>query len=49
VKETNYFAFGLDDDGSLLYGDAELHHFPIRTLESDQRSFEGAEVCPRGR
>jgi hypothetical protein len=43
VKETNYFAFGLDDDGRLLYGDPELHHFPIRTLESYQRSFEGAE------
>jgi hypothetical protein len=43
VKETNYFAFGLDDDGRLLYGDPELHHFPIRTLDAYQRSFEGAD------
>ena len=32
VKETNYFAFGLDDEGRLLYGDPELHRFPIRSL-----------------
>jgi hypothetical protein len=43
VKETNYFAFGLDDDGRLLYGDPELHHFPIRTLDGYLGSFEGAE------
>lgn len=42
VKETNYFAYGLDEDGHLLYGDPELHHFPIRTLDAYERSFEGA-------
>jgi len=42
VKETNYFAFGLDERGHLLYGDPELHHFPITTLDAYERSFEGA-------
>ena len=42
VKETNYFAFGLDESGRWLYGDPELHHFPIRTLDAYERSFEGA-------
>jgi hypothetical protein len=42
VKETNYFAFGLDDAGRLLYGDPELHHFPIRSLHEYERAFEGA-------
>ena len=32
VKETNYFAFGLDEAGRPLYGDPELHRFPIRSL-----------------
>jgi len=42
VKETNYFAYGLDEGGHLLYGDPELHHFPIRTIDAYERSFEGA-------
>ena len=42
VKETNYFAYGLDEGGHLLYGDPELHHFPIRTVDAYERSFEGA-------
>jgi hypothetical protein len=42
VKETNYFAYGLDEGGHLLYGDPELHHFPITTIDAYERSFEGA-------
>ena len=42
VKETNYFAYGRDEGGHLLYGDPELHHFPIRTIDAYERSFEGA-------
>ena len=42
VKETNFFAFGLDDEGRLLYGDPELHRFPIRTLEEYEHAFDGA-------
>ncbi len=32
VKETNYFAYGLDERGTLLYGDPEVHHFPVKSL-----------------
>jgi Sulfotransferase family len=39
VKETNYFAYGLDPSGRLLYGDPEVHRFPIRTLEEYENLF----------
>jgi hypothetical protein len=42
VKETNYFAYGADAAGRLLYGDPELHHFPVRSLEDYERLFAGA-------
>ena len=42
MKETNYFAYGLDDDGQLLYGDPELHHFPVQSLSSYEDLFAGA-------
>jgi hypothetical protein len=42
VKETNYFAFGLDPEGRLLYGDPEVHHFPVKSLDEYRRLFEGA-------
>ena len=42
VKETNFFAYGLDDKGRLLYGDPELHRFPVRSLEHYERLFAGA-------
>ena len=42
VKETNYFAFGLDDDGHPLYGDPELHRFPIRSLAEYEALFAGS-------
>ena len=41
-KETNYFGYGVDEKGRLLYGDPDVHKFPIRTLEQYERSFEGA-------
>jgi hypothetical protein len=40
VKETNYFAYGLNANGQLLYGDPEVHHFPIKTLREYQQLFE---------
>lgn len=43
VKETNFFAYGRDAEGRLLYGDPELHHFPIQTMAEYQRLFEGAD------
>src|SRR5687768_18027930 len=29
VKETNFFAYNLDDAGRLLYGDPDVHRFPV--------------------
>lgn len=42
VKEANYFAYGLDDQGRLLYGDPEVHRFPIRSLAEYERLFANA-------
>lgn len=42
LKETNYFAYGVDSSGDLLYGDPELHNFRIRTLEEYRALFEAA-------
>jgi hypothetical protein len=42
VKETNYFAYGLNPQGELLYGDPEVHHFPIKSREEYERLFTGA-------
>jgi Sulfotransferase family len=43
VKETNYFAYGLDGQGHLLYGDPEVHSFPIKTLPEYEELFAGAD------
>ena len=42
VKETNYFAYGVDDTGRLLYGDPEVHHFPVQSLKDYERLFADA-------
>jgi Sulfotransferase family len=42
VKETNYFAYGLDENGSLLYGDPDVHRFPIKTRQEYEDLFRGA-------
>jgi hypothetical protein len=42
VKETNFFAYGRDARGNLLYGDPEVHHFPIQTMAEYERLFEQA-------
>lgn len=42
LKETNFFAYGEDNEGSLLYGDPELHRFPVRTLSDYEDLFAGA-------
>jgi Sulfotransferase family len=39
VKETNYFAYGLNTQGGLLYGDPDVHHFPVKTREEYERLF----------
>jgi hypothetical protein len=42
MKETNFLAFGLDDEGNLLYGDPDLHRFPVRSLGAYEELFSGA-------
>jgi hypothetical protein len=42
VKETNFFAWNLDPDGRLLYGDPDVHRFPVKTLEEYEALFAGA-------
>lgn len=42
VKETNFFAWNVDSGGRLLYGDPEVHRFPVRTLEEYGALFAGA-------
>ncbi|HET9672378.1 MAG TPA: sulfotransferase [Actinomycetota bacterium] len=43
MKETNFFAFGLDERGDPLYGDPELHRFPIRSLAEYRALFVDAD------
>ena len=47
VKETNFFAYGLDEKKQLLYGDPEVHHFPIQTLADYQDLFAEAGGAAR--
>lgn len=42
VKETNFFAFGLDDQGKLLYGDPDVHRFPVKSLSEYEQLFADA-------
>ena len=42
-KEINFFAYGVDESGQLLYGDPEFHKFPVRTLGEYEEMFEGAD------
>lgn len=42
MKETNFFAFGLDAQGNHLYGDPDLHRFPVRSLSEYEELFSGA-------
>ena len=40
VKETNYFAYGLDAGGQLVYGDPDVHRFPVKSLGAYEQLFE---------
>jgi sulfotransferase family protein len=42
VKETNFFAYGVDARGQLLYGDPEHHQFPVKSLPEYQKLFADA-------
>lgn len=43
LKETNYFAYGVDESGELLYGDPDHHKFPVRTLAAYEELFDGTD------
>jgi hypothetical protein len=40
VKETNFFAYNVDSDGRLLYGDPDVHRFPVKTQEEYEALFQ---------
>lgn len=42
VKETNFFAYGVDPAGRLLYGDPDVHHFPVTSLAAYEALFAPA-------
>ena len=42
LKETNFFAFGLDAEGRLLYGDPDVHRYPVQTLADYETLFTDA-------
>ena len=42
VKETFYFAYGVDEAGRLLYGDPDVHRFPIKTRAEYEALFAEA-------
>jgi hypothetical protein len=42
VKDPAYFAYGVDGSGRLLWGELELHTFPIRSLDAYERLFADA-------
>lgn len=46
VKETNFFAYGVDHGGRLLYGDPDVHHFPVTSLAQYQDLFADAGGAP---
>ncbi|HUR95846.1 MAG TPA: sulfotransferase [Gemmatimonadales bacterium] len=42
IKETNFFAYGVDEAGRLLYGDPQMHHFPVTTRAAYEQLFASA-------
>lgn len=42
VKETNFFAYGVDSAGRLVYGDPDVHHFPVTSLSAYEALFAAA-------
>src|ERR671920_1370194 len=42
VKETNFFAYALDEQGRLVYGDPDVHKFPVKTLAEYEALFAPA-------
>lgn len=44
IKETNFFAFEPDANGEPAYGDARLHHFPVRSFDEYRALFDDART-----
>lgn len=42
VKETNFFAYGVDPQGKLLWGNPDVHRFPVTTLDQYTALFADA-------
>ena len=42
LKETNFFAFGLDAQGRPLYGNPAVHRYPVQTLADYEKLFADA-------
>jgi len=42
MKDPSYFAFSLDANGQLLWGDPEVHRFPVRSLNEYEQLFANA-------
>jgi Sulfotransferase family len=42
VKETNFFAYGVDGQGRLIYGDPDVHKFPVRSRAEYEALFAEA-------
>jgi Sulfotransferase family len=42
VKETNFFAYGRDAEGKLLFGNPDVHRFPVTSLEQYRELFAQA-------
>jgi hypothetical protein len=42
VKDPSYFAYGTDAEGRLLWGDPEVHRFPVRSLAEYEQLFADA-------
>lgn len=47
VKETNFLAYEVDGQGRLVYGDPDVHHFPVKTLAEYQDLFSEAGTVTR--
>jgi len=43
VKDPSYFAYGVDVEGRLLWGEPEFHSFPVRSLREYERQFADAD------
>ncbi len=49
VKDPAYFAYGVGTDGRLLWGNPDLHIFPVKTFERIRTPLRGCRQCRRHR